>query len=143
MKPLKNARHEKFVLNLLKGMTQTEAAIQAGYASSRAYETSSELVRKSKIIARREELQVATATEGVLTVTQRKERLSELAKEDNTGQFGLNRSPNISAIAELNKMEGSYAPEKHAILGDILIEVVYREDHGQERTSEDQETETA
>ncbi len=129
MKPLKNARHEKFVLNLVKGMTQTQAAIEAGYTPSRARFTGRDLATNSHIIARREELQESTASKDVLTVTQRKERLSELASENNKGQFGLNRSPNITAIAELNKMEGSYAPEKHAILGDILIEVVYREEH--------------
>lgn len=31
----------------------------------------------------------------------------------------------LAAIAELNKMEGDYAPERHAVIGDILIEVVY------------------
>lgn len=36
----------------------------------------------------------------------------------------------ISAIAELNKMEGDYAPEKHAVLGDIVIEIVHRDKEG-------------
>lgn len=125
MKPLKNTRHEKFVLNLIKGMTQTQAAIEAGYTPSRARFTGRDLATNSHIIARRESLQLEAKSDTVLTVTERKERLSILASEDNKGQFGLNRSPNITAIAELNKMEGSYAPEKHAILGDILIEVVY------------------
>lgn len=33
----------------------------------------------------------------------------------------------IQAIAELNKMEGDYAPEKHAVLGGIVIEIVHRD----------------
>lgn len=31
----------------------------------------------------------------------------------------------IQAIAEHNKMGGDYAPEKHAVMGDIVIEVIY------------------
>lgn len=38
----------------------------------------------------------------------------------------------IAAVQELNKMRGSYAPERHAVLGDILIEVVYREGRNKE-----------
>ena len=124
---MKNARHEKFVVNLVKGMTQKAAALQAGYSPNGVDVIASNLLRNAKIIARREALQESTASKDVLTVIQRKERLSVLAKENNTGQFGFNRTPNISAIAELNKMDGSYAPEKHAILGDILIEVVYKD----------------
>ena len=33
----------------------------------------------------------------------------------------------IMAIAELNRLEGSYPVEKHALLGNVLIEVVYEE----------------
>ncbi len=126
MKPLKNARHEKFVISLLKGMTQTDAAIDAGYKRSRAYETSSELVRNSKIIARRQDLEARTETDTVLTVKERKESLSEQASQPlvNKSATGKER---VMAIAELNKMAGDYALEKHAILGDILIEVMYRE----------------
>jgi len=48
----------------------------------------------------------------ILDVQGRKERLSYLAEEDNEGKFGYQRQPNISAIAELNKMEGEYPPAK-------------------------------
>ncbi len=112
-KPLKNARHEKFVLNLVKGMTQTQAAIEAGYKSSRARITGANLATKSNIIARREALQFLDKKDTVMTVTERKERLSFLAQEANPGKFGYQRQPNITAIAELNKMGGDYAPEKH------------------------------
>ena len=33
----------------------------------------------------------------------------------------------VEAIREINKMEGDYAPEKHAVVGDIIIEVVYKD----------------
>ena len=123
---LKNARHEKFVIALLKGKSQSDAAVEAGYKPSRAYETASELVRNSNIVARRQELELKTTTDAVLTVTQRKELLSEQATQP-LAQTTTTGKERVSAIAELNKMEGSYAPEKHAILGDILIEVVYKD----------------
>ena len=33
----------------------------------------------------------------------------------------------VDAIAELNRMDGSYPPEKHAVLGDIRITVVHKD----------------
>lgn len=77
---LKNARHEKFAIALLKGMSQTDAAIEAGYKPSRAYETSSRLVRNGNIIARRVELQSKVASDAVMSALERKERLSEIAR---------------------------------------------------------------
>ncbi len=124
---LKNARHEKFVIALLKGKSQSDAAVEAGYSSGRARITGAELVTNRNIIARRQELESKTESDAVLTATQRKERLSFIASEDNDGKYGYQRQGNISAIAELNKMTGDNAPEKHALLGDILIEVVYKD----------------
>ncbi len=44
-------RHQIFADALLRGATQTAAALEAGYAESRAHVTGSELVRNSKIVA--------------------------------------------------------------------------------------------
>ena len=123
---MKNARHEKFVICLLKGMTQTDAAIEAGYAVPTARITASKLLTKTNILQRRKVLQDLTVTDTVLPILKRKELLSEQASQPlaNKNVTGKER---VSAIAELNKMDGSYAPEKHAILGDILIEVVYKD----------------
>lgn len=112
-KPLKNTRHEKFVLSLVKGMTQTQAAIEAGYSQHTADVQASRLLTNVSIMERREALQFLAQTDTVMTVTERKERLSFLAQEANPGKFGYQRQPNITAIAELNKMGGDYAPEKH------------------------------
>ena len=112
-KPLKNNRHELFVLALVKGMTQTQAAIEAGYSQHTADAQASRLLTKVVITERRAALQLLAQTDTVMTVIERKERLSELAKEANPGKFGYQRQPNIQAIAELNKMGGDYAPEKH------------------------------
>ena len=53
-KPLKNVRHEKFVLALVKGMTQTQAAIEAGYSQHTADVQASRLLTKVMTTERRE-----------------------------------------------------------------------------------------
>ena len=146
---LKNKRHEKFALAIFKGMSQKDAAIEAGYKESRAYETSSRLVRNGKIFARILELQKKASSDAVMSVRERKERLSELSRANipdfitDDGIKVTKESPNvgavseitgatrlfrkggepvvitklklhnpITAIAELNKMEGEYPPSK-------------------------------
>lgn len=111
MPPLKNIRHELFALNIYRGMSQKDAAIAAGYKDTRAYETGSELVRNSKIVARMDELGSKIAKETVYSVQSRKDRLAFIAEENNPNQFGHQRQSNISAITELNKMEHIYEPD--------------------------------
>ncbi|MDP2727067.1 MAG: hypothetical protein Q8P59_05950 [Dehalococcoidia bacterium] len=55
-----------------------------------------------------------------MTVEERRLRLSELAELDNSKLV----SP-VAAIAELNKMDGSYAPERHLIAGEVILRVVH------------------
>lgn len=165
MSILKNNRHELFALALVKGMSQTEAAIEAGYKKSRARRTGSILVTYSDIIERRKELNEATELSTIASVVERKEVLTEIIRgrfthfidtngniieltEENLKSAALQEvriiqftggkdgrakersttiklhSP-IQAIDLLNKMGGDYPPEKHAILGDFIIEVVY------------------
>ena len=110
-KPLKNARHERVVLNLLSGMPGYEAYIEAGFAAKGARANASRLIAKDNIKERLKALKSEVAlevTQGevarVMTVEERKARLTELAEEDNATQYGFQRAPNITAIAELNKM---------------------------------------
>lgn len=109
--PLKNNRHERFCLALFKGMSQKDAAIEAGYSPKWARSAASRLSTNVNILGRIRQLQEMAKSDAVMTVTERKERLTELAGEDNTSQFGYARGPNIQAIAELNKMEHIYEPE--------------------------------
>ena len=112
MPPLKNKRHELFCLSLFQGMTQKDAAIKAGFSSRSSDMTASRLMRNDKISARLTELHHKAESPAIMDVRGRKERLSYIAEENNEGKFGYQRQPNISAIAELNKMEGDYAPSK-------------------------------
>ncbi|MCK4722321.1 MAG: terminase small subunit [Dehalococcoidia bacterium] len=117
MQPLKNSRHEKFALNIFKGMPRKKAAEEAGYSPRTSDLTAYRLIRNDRIFDRIQEMHKEAASDAIMTVRQRKERLSKIAKEDIEGKFGTLRQPNISAIAELNKMEGEYPPSKLELTG--------------------------
>lgn len=66
MPPLSNARHERFAQELVRGKTQEQAYIDAGYSESGAEVSASRLLRNAKIVARVAELQEAAANEAVI-----------------------------------------------------------------------------
>ena len=117
-------KQERFTQNLFGGMSQREAYIVAGYSSKQAPATIDRnaciLANSNKIVTRWNDLRQKAEDESVLIVLERKQRLTEFAREDNPTQFGFNRQGNIHAIDLLNKMDGAYAPEKHEHLGLIL-----------------------
>ena len=110
-------KQENFTLNLFKGMSQREAYTVAGYSSKQSPDTldrnACELAGSNKIVARLEELNSKTEDDSVATVIERKQRLTEVLRDK-----AENPMP---AIDLLNKMEGSYAPDKLDIRGEILI----------------------
>lgn len=79
---LKNNRHEKFALAIFKGMSQKDAAIEAGYVNkgSAIDVHASRLIRNAKIFDRIQELHKQVGCEGIMSVRERKERLSEIAR---------------------------------------------------------------
>ena len=101
-----NAKQHKFVLNLLLGMSQTEAYIQAGYAPKGARHNASRLITKDNILTAYRQLQEKATSEAVLAVIEKKERLSQIARaclvdfiED--GQPVLRKDvPNNAAVKE-------------------------------------------
>lgn len=101
-------KQETFCLKYFELGNATEAALIAGYSPKTARAIASINLTKADIQARLKELNQNTEDASIATVTERKQRLTELAKEDNEGKFGFQRQPNISAIAELNKMEKVY-----------------------------------
>ncbi|KKL11636.1 hypothetical protein LCGC14_2543820 [marine sediment metagenome] len=118
-------KQEDFCLNIVSGMSATDASLQAGYADPNH---TSLMLKTVKISERITELRKPAVDSTKMLVQEREERLSDIAREELSSAKGTPlRGPNISAIQELNKMDGSYAPEKHAVLGAIIIEVVYKE----------------
>lgn len=109
--PLKNARREKFCLNLVSGMSQAEAARQAGYSQKLAASASfgSALLSFLNVKVRLRELRDVIASESIMSVAERKERLSEIGKaklRDYRGDPFADSVPNPGALSEV-----SYDPE--------------------------------
>jgi len=111
MPPLINKQWEKFCIEYFGDKNGKDAAIAAGYSPRTARSMASRLLTKVNISDRLRELQEAVANKAIMSVTQRKERLSTFGREDIRSEKGtLVRQGNISAMTELNKMDGSYAP---------------------------------
>jgi hypothetical protein len=80
MPPLKKARWERFALAYFGGKSATESARIAGYVDTGAGRQGVRLTQNVAIQARINELQEMAAVSKVMTVIERKERLSEIAR---------------------------------------------------------------
>ncbi|ASY62508.1 hypothetical protein SJ05684_c10510 [Sinorhizobium sojae CCBAU 05684] len=111
MPVLKNARHEKFAQALAKGKTATDAYAAAGYKGDRT--AASRLSTNVNISRRVEEIQGRVAERAEWTAADRLLALKTIfdAAAEKDARVA------ISAIAEANKMQGSYAPAKREITG--------------------------
>jgi phage terminase small subunit len=75
-----NQRQELFCQGIFVGKTATEACISAGYSAKTAYSAGQRLLKHVEVKARIKELNDAAVTEKVMSVAERKERLSEIAR---------------------------------------------------------------
>lgn len=111
MPVLRNAKHEKFAQAIAKGSSADEAYALAGYEPNRGNATRLKL--NDSIRARASEIKDRVAEKAEWSAADRLIALKSIfhasAKED--------RRTAISAIAEANKMQGSYAPAKHQHTG--------------------------
>ena len=108
-------RQEKFALNLFSGMTQREAykdAYGAKYALSTIDANASRLANNVKVLSKLEELRNQVSNDKVMSVQERKERLSEIARGrivdyqesglDGSGYISITKdSPNTAAIQSI------------------------------------------
>lgn len=106
MPVLKNARHETFAQELAKGKTADEAYQLAGFKPNRG--NAARLNANESIRARVEELASRGAEKAEWTAADRLGALKSIFDKTATADPRVA----ISAIAEANKMQGSYAPEK-------------------------------
>ncbi|TBE67438.1 hypothetical protein [Rhizobium ruizarguesonis] len=111
MPVLKNARHEKFAQALAKGRTADEAYEAAGYAANRGNAT--RLKANESIMKRVQEIAARVSEKAEWSAA---DRLSALKSIFDASAKGDPRVA-ISAIAEANRMQGSYAPAKREITG--------------------------
>lgn len=108
MPVLTNTRYETFCQELFSGKSQTEAAKIAGYKPSAAAVIATRLVKKSECVARLNELKELAADSAVMSVRERKLKLTEIARKDWINKDGPTAAPVISAIHTLNRMDNVY-----------------------------------
>jgi phage terminase small subunit len=107
MARLKNQRHENFCRAMLEGNNQTQAAIAAGYEPDYAKQYAWTINARADVQARLQEMNEQAMSECVMSVIERKARLSVIARATSTTKTGsITYAENIRAIAELNRMEG-------------------------------------
>lgn len=128
MPALKNAKHEKFAQALAGGKSATEAYAEAGYKGDRT--AASRLSTNVNVCQRVDEIRRKAAEKAEWSAAERLLALKEIfeaaRKED--------RRVAVSAIAEANKMQGSYAPSKldANVTGDmnVVFKTVYEQKPG-------------
>jgi hypothetical protein len=111
MTVLPNARHESFAQALAKGKTATEAYAEAGYkgdrtAASRLSTNVNIRDRVAEIVGRVSEKAEWSAADRLISL----KAIHDASSEDD-------RRTAIAAIAEANKMQGSYPPAEHRLAG--------------------------
>ncbi len=102
-------RREAFCLAYMTGIGGSQAALSAGYAQRNprnAHVMAWFLLKQPTVRSRLAELAEATADEAIMTVIQRKVRLSEMARDPDS------KIDPIRCIEELNRMDGLYHNKK-------------------------------
>lgn len=106
MSVLKNARHEKFAQSIAKGKSATDAYAAAGFKPHDG--NAARLRGNERILSRVDEITSRVAEKAEWTAADRLVSLKEIFDR----QAGADPRTAIAAIAEANKMQGSYAPTK-------------------------------
>ncbi|WFU89476.1 hypothetical protein QA644_10760 [Rhizobium sp. CC1099] len=111
MPVLKNARHEKFAQALAKGKSATDAYAEAGFKPHDG--NAARLRGNERISARVDEIKSRVAEKAEWTAADRLLALKTIFDREAEKDARVA----ISAIAEANKMQGSYAPVKREVTG--------------------------
>ena len=114
-------KQEKFVRNIVEGMSQAEAyrnAYNAQKMSSKTvWEKASRLRADDKVRAREQELRDQAANEAIMTRQERMVWLSGIVKNEEEST-----KDRLSANDQLNKMEGSYITKVEGSLNVAKLE---------------------
>lgn len=104
--PLRNARREKFCLALVGGLSQAEAARQAGYSERVARSLGQRLMTFVDVKIRLIELRDILASQNIMSIAARKERLSQIGQANlrdySKDPFNEN-TPNPGALAQVEQ----------------------------------------
>lgn len=125
-------RQERFCLLYFETGNATQSAVDAGYSTNTARVIAYENLQKPDIKARLVELgqkllnaQDKAETNTIMTVQERKERLSEIAAENVYSAKGtLMRTGNTQAIDLLNKMEHIYSDGAVVNIDNRKVEII-------------------
>lgn len=101
-------KQEKFVQEYLLDLNATQAAIRAGYSPKTARSVGSENLSKPDIAERIEEYQREQKEKFSVSFEQKQRWLSEIVAME----MGNTSSAAVSAIKELNLMDGDHAAQK-------------------------------
>lgn len=101
-----NARQKLFVQNLVKGMSQEQAYIKAGYAKKTARFNAARLITNANIQKYRAQLEKPKEDEAHMTRAMKRLRLYQI------GMKSKDEANAIRAIKEDNLMTGEYEPQK-------------------------------
>ncbi len=125
-----NQRQEDYAQLLHQGVTQIKAYGVAGYAITGTPETvaanASRLANSERIVTRLQELN-APAVARIQSTKEAKLKVLEKIYTHEPDSDTITGMVVTRAIAEHNKMTGDYAPEKHAVLGDIEITIKHED----------------
>lgn len=117
-----NARQERFIQNIVSGMTQRQAykeAYKVNYDEDAIDNKASKLFNKDEVQARYKELMNELKDEAVMTAIEKRRLLRDIAynKENSVSDI-------IKAIDTDNKMSGEYITKVEAdIVGEIRVEL--------------------
>lgn len=111
MPVLKNTKYEAFAQGLAAGKSQDAAYADAGFKAHR--QNASRLMTKDDVRRRVEEIKARVSEKAEWSAA---ERLASL-KAIHDASLAEDRRTAIAAIAEANRMNGSYAPSKSEVTG--------------------------
>ena len=118
-------KQEKFCLNIVSGMNQTDAYKNSYDAENMTddviYVKASELMKNGKVKVRIEELRKEARKDTIMSTIQKKEWLTNMINDNEA-----TRNEKLKALDILNKMDGEYI-EKIKVSGELSYEKTIRE----------------
>ena len=127
MAALDNARHEKFIQNIVKGMSQREAykeTFNSTYDDNAIDVNASKLFNDTKVQLRYKELMQELEDKSIMSAKERMKWLTSIIK----GEEGY-ISDKLKSIDILNKMSGEYITKVDATVdSDITINIELSDD---------------
>jgi len=117
---LARKRHESFCLHYMSNLNGSQSALAAGYCArnpKNAHITAWSLLKREDVQSRLKELADVMADQAIMTVVERKVRLSEIARAsyEDPDRDG---DPMV-AIALLNRMDGLYRRNKAEVAASV------------------------